>query len=120
MNILFADPNRDLLNGYGRLLERNGHTVTAVFDGPQAIAKIVSARFDAAIVSDQLPRLDPGRVVRMLQEARTPVLLLTADGGESRMQADAILRFPFLPRELYASLAELTKNSEPPIETESR
>ncbi len=44
MKILLAVPDRDLLQAYERLLGLNGHEVTAVFDGIQAVTQTAGHR----------------------------------------------------------------------------
>jgi len=98
-SILFADPNRDLLNSCGELLRQRGYDVTAVFDGTQVVEKLEEKPFDLALVGETLPRIPTARLLPLIHEKGIPVLLL-GDGSAG----DANLAFPFLPRELYAAV----------------
>ena len=99
-SILFADPNRDLLNSCGELLRLRGYDVTAVFDGAQVVEKLEEKPFDLALVGETLPRIPTARLLPLIREKGIPVLLL----GDETGTADANLAFPFLPRELYAAV----------------
>lgn len=41
LDILIADPDRDFLSSFRKLLEISGNTVSTVFDGTQAIISII-------------------------------------------------------------------------------
>ena len=66
MKILFAAPDRDLLECFRKLLETDlGETVTA-FDGTQVLTLLASESVDAVILDRDLPRV-PGVVEGLRQ-----------------------------------------------------
>ena len=105
MRILFASPDRDLLECYRRILEADlGETVTA-FDGTQAASLLASERFDAAVLDSEIPRIACGTLAARMRERDLPVVVLTKDPVTVRLLAEeapanAYLPFPFLPEEL--------------------
>ena len=105
-NILFADPNRDLLKCYEVLLRSRGFDVATVFDGTQVIEKLAANRFDLALLSDTLPRIGADKLVMLLHEKQIPVLLLANNASQAH-GADAALPFPFVPNELYSAVSRL-------------
>ena len=105
-NILFADPNRDLLKCYDVLLKSRGFAVTTVFDGVQVIEKISENRYDLALLSDSIPRIGAAKLIPLLHEKQIPVLLLVSKSSVIP-GADEWLAFPFVPNEMYAVLSQL-------------
>ncbi len=116
MRILFAAPDRDLLSGYRLLLEDCGHETATAFDGTGAVSKLANGTFDLAILDRDLPRVDAGRIVAMLNEQGVPVILLT----KARLHAAQLLEpalandyltYPFLPAELTAAIDETARKA---------
>ena len=105
MNILLADSNRDLLHSYQKLLTMEGHTVTAVFDGAQAVSQLGAGSFDIAILEERLPRIRNEQLLEFLAEKGIPVIVVT-DGGVTvkgllkSPLPNAYLPLPFLPDDL--------------------
>ncbi|MEU3353712.1 response regulator transcription factor [Streptomyces sp. NPDC037389] len=96
----------EVVTGY---LQKAGHTVTSVEDGPTALAEAAAARPDLVVLDLMLPGgLDGLEVCRRLREAhdRLPVIMLTARGDEEdrvlglEVGADDYVTKPFSPREL--------------------
>ena len=107
MNILLADPDRDFLESYRRVLELAGHTVSTAFDGTMVSQLLAEGHFDMAILDEQLPRVPHDRLVGWLKSERVPVIALC----DSRVTCATLMRaplcaaylsFPFLPEELLA------------------
>ena len=112
MKILFAVPDRDLLQAYERLLQLNGHEVTAVFDGIQAAAQTAGQHFDAAVFDVKLSRVTPERLLELFREERIPAIVLSKDPGDRRTldakyPGNRYLHYPFLPEELEEYLKEI-------------
>ena len=110
MRVLLADPDRDMLFAYRRLLEIAGYAAETAFDGEQALALLDTASFDLAIVNERLPRLAHERIMRALRGKGVPVIvLLDAPVNMKRLCGEnlpsAYLSYPFFPSELF-SLAE--------------
>ncbi len=100
MKILFAAPDRDLLECYQRIWEADfGETVTA-FDGLQVLSLLSAETFDAAVLDEGLPRIEPGVLIARMRKKGIPVAVLT-DGPLSARKltgepsANAWLSYPF-------------------------
>ena len=77
MRILFAAPDRDLLECYRQLLEADfGETVTA-FDGTQVLSLLSAESFDMMILDRAIQRIPWGTLVKKARDKQTPVLILT-------------------------------------------
>jgi DNA-binding response OmpR family regulator len=99
MKILFAAPDRDLLECYKQLLETDpGETVTA-FDGTQALMLLSAEDFDIVILDQRIPRLDYKVITERANEKNIPVILLTDDPAGARQREGASmngrLSYPF-------------------------
>ncbi|MBR6915826.1 MAG: response regulator, partial [Clostridia bacterium] len=77
MKILFAAPDRDLLECFKQLLAGEfGETVTA-FDGTQVLTLLSAENFDAVILDRALPRVDHKTLVARIREKDLPSVVLT-------------------------------------------
>lgn len=102
-----------------RYLEREGHTVTVVQDGRQAIEEVRLREPDLLVLDVMMPRTDGLDVVRVLRaEAReVPVLMLTARSTEDDLLlgldlgADDYMTKPYSPRELMARVRTLLRRT---------
>ena len=111
-----ARAQRSLVRGE---LERLGHLVVAVEDGPGLVARLEERPFDVLLVDLDLPVLDGVSVARLLRARerhtarRTPLVGLTPDAERARDRAlleagvDACLVVPFDPERLSWTLARL-------------
>ena len=106
MRILFADPSRDLVAIYEKLLAKSGYETVPAYDGLQALELLRKERFDAAVLREELPRYETRYLVRALGEMKIPSILLTENAsGDDRSR----LAFPFLPEDLEKRLEEVTR-----------
>ena len=99
MRIMFAAPDRDLLECYKILLEDDlGETVTA-FDGTQVLSLLSAERFDVVILDDAITRIGFERLAERIGEKKIPLVVLTDGGSASRQgtAASACLTYPFTP-----------------------
>ena len=99
MKILFAAPDRDLLECFRQLLETDlGETVTA-FDGTQVISLLMSENFDILILDRNIPRVDHKTIVECANEKNVPVIVLTDEPAGVRQtgepSANGRLAYPF-------------------------
>ncbi|GAA2295347.1 response regulator transcription factor [Streptomyces kunmingensis] len=102
-----------------RYLEREGHAVTVVRDGRQAIEEVRHREPDLLVLDVMMPRADGLDVVRVLRaEAReVPVLMLTARSTEDDLLlgldlgADDYMTKPYSPRELMARVRTLLRRT---------
>ena len=117
MRILFAAPDRDLLECYAKLLAADlGETVTA-FDGTQVLFLVESESFDMVVIDSALPRIEPGSLVKSLKSRGIPVVALMNDPAED-IPADAFLTYPFDEDDLVTVIKNTIANNgfEPEME----
>jgi two-component system sensor histidine kinase RpfC len=84
LSILIADDNRTNQLVFSKILERAGHTVTAVENGAAAVEALRCKRFDVAIMDLNMPVLNGVDAFRQYKDwlgnrVPTPVIALTAD-----------------------------------------
>lgn len=119
--ILVADDDRAIRESLGRLLELEGHDVTAVADGATALDVIRAVDLDLVVLDLMMPSIDGLTVCRVLRADgdRIPVLMLTARTETSDRVAgldagaDDYLPKPFDPEELLARVRALLRRSRP-------
>ena len=116
MKILLADPDRDFLLSYEKILEIDGHEVETAFDGTQVLTKAAGSRFDLVLLDSDIPRIDSVRIVRHLNEEGVPVAILSGDGKkvQERFKETRVrswLYFPFGPAEIRALVQEAGKEN---------
>jgi PAS domain S-box-containing protein len=80
--VLIADDNRDAADSLAMLLRMEGHDVTVVYDGEQAVAAIDSLRPDIAVLDIGMPKLNGYDVSRRVREGSmgTLVTLIAVTG----------------------------------------
>ena len=116
MKALLADPDRDMLFAYRRLMELAGHAAETAFDGVQVLDILETACFDLAVVSERLPRIAHERVIRRLISKGVPaIVLLDAPVSVGRLcrkeLANAYLSHPFSPAELFGLAADVLEKA---------
>ncbi len=115
MYILVVEDERRLAQVIRKVLEEEGHTVDAAYDGEDGLAMAMEGSHDVIALDILLPGMDGLEVCRTLRASRvdTPVLLLTAlNAVEDRVRgldagADDYLPKPFAFQELLARLRAL-------------
>jgi two-component system OmpR family response regulator len=102
-------------------LEKDGFRVTAVGDGPSAIAAVEAGGVDLVVLDVMLPELDGLEVCRRIRARhRVPILFLSARGEEVdrivglELGGDDYLAKPFSPRELTARVRAVFRRVEAP------
>ncbi len=117
MKLLFAVSDRDLLNSYSKLLELDGIDVTRAFDGTQVVMRTAAEKFDIAVISDSLPRVELKELLRLLYDEDIPTIVIT----EKRVTSDTLCRaelacsylpLPFLPDELRKAIRLLNDKKQ--------
>ena len=68
LRILVAEDNDLNQQLMGQLLAKRGHQVTVASDGREALAQLVSFRFDALLLDVHLPEIDGFEVVRAIRQ----------------------------------------------------
>jgi DNA-binding response OmpR family regulator len=115
MYVLIVEDERRLSQLIRRVLEEEGHTVDAAYDGEEGLAMALESSHDVIVLDVLLPHVDGFEVCRQLRTNKvdTPVILLTAlDGIDERVRgldagADDYLPKPFAFQELLARLRAL-------------
>ena len=119
MKILLAEDENDLREVITDYLEYQGHTVTAVPNGKEALERAGSDAFDAMVMDVMMPVMDGITALEILRMEgnTTPILMLTAKSElEDRVHgldagADDYLAKPYQMAELLARLRSLTRRS---------
>lgn len=119
MRILLAEDERSLSRAIVALLEKNGFSADAVYDGQEALEYLAAGNYDALILDVMMPKLDGFGVLKALrsQGNSIPILMLTArsevddkvaglDGG-----ANDYLTKPFATKELLARIRAMTRTA---------
>jgi len=124
LNILLADDveaNRELALA---MLARQGHRVTLVSNGLEAVEAYGAGKYDVVLMDVQMPDMDGLMATRAIREQesrsgrRTPILALTAYAGEKDREKcllagmDGHISKPFRSRELFAVLREYCCSGE--------
>ena len=117
MQILLVEDGISLSNALKKILEQNGFSFDAVYDGLSAVDYAENNRYDLIILDIMLPKMDGFEVIRNLRNDRidTPVLMLTAKSTMSdkvsglNYGADDYMTKPFNVEELLARVGALTR-----------
>ena len=117
MQILLVEDGISLSNALKKILEQNGFSVDAVYDGLSAVDYAENNHYDLIILDIMLPKMDGFEVIRNLRNDRidTPVLMLTAKSTMSdkvsglNYGADDYMTKPFNVEELLARVGALTR-----------
>jgi DNA-binding response OmpR family regulator len=80
MRVLIVEDKRSLAGHLGRALESEGHRVTLVYDGEEALRQGKTDSYDVVLLDVMLPRMDGISVIRKLREARlrTQTIIVSA------------------------------------------
>ena len=105
MKILFAAPDRDLLECYTQLLTSDFGEIVTAFDGTQVLSLLSAERFDLVILDRDIPRIEHKRILSRIRDARIPAVLLTNSPVSARPLTEeplpsAFLSYPFTPQHL--------------------
>jgi DNA-binding response OmpR family regulator len=119
--ILVVEDEPDMVELVRYNLEKEGYKVDAAKDGLEALDLARRAVFDLIVLDLMLPGLDGFEVLKRLRvgrtSAQTPVILLTAKGGEAdrvlglELGADDYVVKPFSPRELTARVKAVLRRT---------
>jgi DNA-binding response OmpR family regulator len=114
--VLVVDDEQSLAKVVASYLERDGHEVTCVFDGPAAVHAARMQLPDVVVLDLGLPELDGIEVCRQLRTfTDCYVVMLTARADEVDklvglgVGADDYLTKPFSPRELVARVRAMLR-----------
>lgn len=115
MYVLVAEDERRLSQVLRRVLEEEGHTVDAAYDGEEALALAIDGSHDVVVLDVLMPGLNGFEVCESMRRNKidTPVIMLTAlDSVDDRVRgldagADDYLPKPFAFQELLARIRAL-------------
>jgi DNA-binding response OmpR family regulator len=118
--ILLVEDEPTIRTAVRDALRSQGHEVDDTVDGEEALRRAEQARYDLIVLDVMLPGLEGFEVCRRLrrQGNRTPILMLTARGGEDdrvkglSLGADDYVTKPFSVRELLARVEACLRRSE--------
>jgi DNA-binding response OmpR family regulator len=120
-HVLVVEDDSTVSEVVTRYLERDGFNVTSVGDGYSALEVAGDRAIDIIVLDIMLPGIDGLEVCRRLRiSTPTPVIMLTALGGESdriaglELGADDYLSKPFSPRELVARVNAVLRRARTP------
>ena len=91
--VLIADDNRDAAESLAMLLRLEGHEVTVVHDGPEALAAFNSLLPEAAILDIGMPGLDGYEVARRVRQqslGRAVMLIAVTGWGQESDKTRAL------------------------------
>jgi len=119
--VLLAEDDTGIAEPLSRALQREGHQVVVVGDGPSALSRAGEGEVDLLVLDLGLPEMDGLDVCRRLRRIRPdmPVLMLTARTDEVDFVvgldagADAYVAKPFRLAELLARVRALLRRSAP-------
>jgi DNA-binding response OmpR family regulator len=123
--ILIAEDDPDIAMGLRDDLSSEGHAVTVVGDGGNAIREGLKPEWALILLDVMMPGKDGFEVCRELRRSgvSTPIILLTARAHEAEkvlgleLGADDYVTKPFSPRELRARVkAILRRTAAPPLD----
>lgn len=115
-HILVVDDDLQLCELLTEVLQEEGYQVNCVNDGESALNYMQTLPVDLVLLDVMLPHIDGLQVARRIcQRFATPILMLTALGGEKSMLeglqagADQYLVKPFAVTELFARITSLLR-----------
>ena len=116
MKVLFAAPDRDLLECYKKLLEPGLGEIVTSFDGTQVLSLISSESFDIAVLDETIPRVGFGAIVARMREKKLPVIgLINEPVSVSRLTveptANAYLSYPFGAEDMINTIKDVAEKA---------
>ena len=102
------------------LLETMGYEVELASDGAEALERLKLGEFTAMVLDLVMPKVDGRKVLATLRDSRSqlPVILVSGYGSDTvgpEVETDPYTRFlakPYRPRELAATLRELSSSAQ--------
>lgn len=119
--VLIADDSADIRTLLIRILSRDEHAISEVADGAAAYQRLITERYDIAILDVMMPQIDGLTLCRMLRD--TPglghlgIVVISAASSEVAALAagaDAFLSKPFLPSTFLETVATLASGGHAP------
>ena len=122
LTLLLVDDEQDIVRFLRYNLEQEGYRVLTAADGREAVAVAVEHDLDLVLLDVMMPGLDGYEVCERLRSSErhrtTPIIFLTARGGESdeiqglELGADDYIQKPISPRVLVARVKRIFQRRE--------
>ncbi len=120
-SILIIDDDIAILRTLGRIFQKNGYSVTVVEKGREAIEKIITNRYDVALIDLCLPDMEGTDLFPLIHDTspNTVKIMLT---GKTPLQnsiegVDAFLGKPIAPDKLLSVIDSKLKNRNIEVST---
>jgi len=115
LRLLAIDDDPDVSRVMCRMLERNGHDVTAASSGTEGIQKFSEGTFDVVLTDRAMPDMSGDEVAKRVKELQPDMAVLMITGFGSMMKdqgqhpdyVDKILNKPYTKQELLGAISEL-------------
>lgn len=114
--MLIADDNRQIVSILEEYAKKEGFTVMTAFDGPTALDKAQSTRFDMILLDVMMPGMDGFEVCREIRrQSNVPIIMITARGEDFErimgldIGADDYIIKPFSPGEVMARIRAILR-----------
>ncbi len=122
-SILIVEDDREIRDLLAHYLRKEGFEAVLAADGEAGLSRAKSARPDLILLDILLPGMDGLELLRRIRADRdvsaTPVVMLTAKGGETdrivglELGADDYIPKPFSPREVVARIKAVFRRARP-------
>lgn len=116
--ILVVDDDRKIVNLVSMYLRDEGYTVSAAFDGQDALDQALKNTPALVILDLMLPKIDGAEVCKILREhTRIPIIMLTAKTTEGDkiegldLGADDYVTKPFSPKEFMSRVRAVLRRA---------
>ena len=118
LEILVVDDDRKIVNLVSMYLRDEGYTVSAAYDGQDALDQALKNTPALVILDLMLPKIDGAEVCKVLREhTRVPIIMLTAKTTEGDkiegldLGADDYVTKPFSPKELMSRVRAVLRRA---------
>lgn len=126
MNILIADDNKQIVSILSEYCKKNNFTVTAVYDGEEALKNVKNSEFDIVLLDVMMPKKDGFEVCKEIRTfSNVPIIMITAKGEDYEkimgleIGADDYIVKPFSPAEVIARINAILRRIFPNKNTEN-
>ena len=119
LRVLLAEDNEVNKRLAARLIEKQGHRVTSVGNGREAVERMATEAFDVILMDVHMPEMDGLEATRLIRRAEgvsgrhTPIIAMTASAMKQDRDAcfaagmDAYISKPIYPEALLAMLEQV-------------
>ena len=126
MRLLLAEDELSLSKALVKILEKNGYSVDAVYNGREALEFLRTGIYDAVILDIMMPVMDGIAVLKKLRESgnEIPILMLTAKSEVDDkvngldLGANDYLTKPFNTKELLARIRAMLRVTSKAADTQ--